>query len=80
MNGEEQNALFARLDERTEGIARELSALRSDLTGQQRHVSQNYVRRDEFRPVKALVYGFVSVTMVAVVGSLLALVFVPAAL
>lgn len=37
-------------------------------------VDHNYVTKDEFRPVKSLVYGLVGLILVSVVGALLALV------
>lgn len=37
-------------------------------------VSQHYVSKEEFDPIKKIVYGLVSLILIAVVGALLALV------
>lgn len=37
-------------------------------------VSQHYVSKEEFEPIKKIVYGLVSLILIAVVGALLALV------
>ena len=37
-------------------------------------VSSNYVSKEEFEPIKKIVYGLVGLILVAVVGALMALV------
>lgn len=37
-------------------------------------VDHNYVTKDEFKPVKQLVYGFVGLVLVSVIGAIMALV------
>lgn len=37
-------------------------------------VSSNYVSKEEFEPIKRIVYGLVTLILIAVVGALLALV------
>ena len=50
-----------------EYIARDISDIRVKL-------EDNYVTRDEFAPIKQIVYGMVSVILLAVVGAIVALV------
>ena len=70
--------LLARIDERTARTERDVTDLRaemrkglSDLKGE---AVANFVTRQEFQPVRAIVYGMVGVMMLAVLGALLALV------
>lgn len=37
-------------------------------------ITENYVRKEQFEPVKNIVYGMVSVTLLAVLGGVIALV------
>jgi len=50
-----------------EYIARDINDIKSKL-------EKNYVTRDEFAPIKQIVYGMVSVILLAVVGAIVALV------
>lgn len=50
-----------------EYIKNEVSNLRSD-------IHDGYITKTEFEPVQRLVYGMVSIILVAVVGALIALV------
>ena len=40
-------------------------------------IDSNHVRRDEFEPIQRLVYGLVSIVLVAVIGAIVALVVIP---
>ena len=72
--------LLARIDERTARTERDLSELRAetrkglaDLKGES---ITNFVTRQEFLPVRAVVYGMVALVMLAVLGALMALVVI----
>ena len=55
--------LLTRIDERTKRMAEDMTILRGD-----------YVKKEEFDPVRKLVFGMVALVMVSVIGALLALV------
>ncbi len=48
--------------------------LRRDLDNLAKSVKEDYVNKDQFDPVKRIVYGLVSLILIAVVGALIALV------
>jgi len=52
--------ILAKLDERTETIIKELKSIKD-----------NYVQRNEFQPVRNVVYGMVSAILVTILGVLL---------
>ena len=60
---EQESALLARIDERTVSILHRLDS-----------IEKIYVTRNEFNPVKSIVYGMVGVILLAVLGALTALV------
>ena len=55
-------------------ITNDLSYIKEKLNAVDEKVSKNYVTKDEFAPIKQIVYGLVSLILVAVVGALVALV------
>ena len=57
--------LLIRIDERTKILIEEMKNLKL-----------NYVRKEEFQPVRNVVYGMVGLIAVAVVGALIRLVVV----
>jgi hypothetical protein len=52
----------------------ELRYIRRDLDDIKSKMDDSYVTKDEFAPVKNLVYGLVTLILTAVVGALIALV------
>ena len=62
-----ENAMLARIDERTSTLVRDIEEIKEALNAK-------YVTHAEFDPVKKLVYGMVGLVMVAVVGALISLV------
>ena len=70
--------LLARIDERTARTERDVTDLRVEmrkgLSELKSESISNFVTRQEFQPVRAIVYGMVGVMMLAVLGALLALV------
>ena len=59
--------LLAVLDERTGQIASDVQEIKVDLAA-------HFVRRDEFMPVRHVVYGMVGLILAAVAGALVMLV------
>lgn len=55
-------------------IATDLSYIKEKLNAIDEKVSKNYITKTEFEPIKNIVYGMVSLILVAVVGALAALV------
>lgn len=55
-------------------ITNDLSYIKEKLNAVDEKVSKNYVSKEEFEPIKNVVYGLVSLILVAVVGALVALV------
>lgn len=51
-----------------------LDILTEKVTSMDDKVSKHYVSKEEFDPIKKIVYGLVSLILIAVVGALLALV------
>lgn len=55
-------------------IQNDLTYIKEKLNAVDNKVSSHYVSKDEFEPIKKIVYGLVSLILVAVVGALVALV------
>ena len=55
-------------------IQNDLTYIKEKLNAVDNKVSSNYVSKDEFEPVRKIVYGLVALILVAVVGALVALV------
>jgi len=58
------------------GIQTELRYIRRDLDDIKAKLNSGYVSRDEFEPIKKIVYGLVSLILVGVVGALTSLIIV----
>lgn len=52
----------------------DLTYIKEKLNAVDNKVSSHYVSKEEFEPVKNIVYGLVTLILVAVVGALIALV------
>ena len=52
----------------------DLTYIKEKLTTLDTKISNGYVTKEEFEPIKKIVYGVVSLILVAVVGALVALV------
>lgn len=59
-----------------EVIANDISYIRDDLTEIKSTLRGSYVSKDEFEPIKKIVYGLVGLILVAVVGAVMGLVIV----
>lgn len=57
-------------------IANDISYIKRDVIEIKTRLENNYVTREEFEPIKRLVYGLVSLILVSVVGAVLALVVI----
>jgi hypothetical protein len=55
-------------------IGRDLSYIKEKLTSIETQVSSQYVSKDEFDPIKRIVYGLVGLILISVAGALLGLV------
>lgn len=55
-------------------IQNDLTYIKEKMNAIDTKVSQGYVSKEEFEPVKKIVYGLVSLVLIAVVGALVALV------
>lgn len=55
-------------------IGTDLEYIKEKLNAVDEKVSNNYVTKTEFDPIKQIVYGLVSLILIAVVGALVALV------
>ena len=55
-------------------IATKIEYIARDINDIKAKLEDNYVTRDEFAPIKQIVYGMVSVILLAVVGAIVALV------
>jgi len=63
----ELSVTVAKIDERTKGLVSTVDKIEDNL-------SKKYVTQDEFKPVKALMYGLVGVILTSVMGSIILLV------
>lgn len=66
-------------DDRTDNvklavIQNDLAYIKEKMNAIDTKVSSGYVSKEEFEPIKKIVYGVVSLILVAVVGALVALV------
>lgn len=55
-------------------IQTDLTYIKEKLNAVDNKVSSHYVSKEEFEPIKKIVYGMVGLILVAVVGALVALV------
>jgi hypothetical protein len=55
-------------------ILTKVSRIENDLDKVNRRLEYNYVTQDQFEPVRKLVYGMVSIILLAVIGAIVALV------
>jgi hypothetical protein len=55
-------------------IKNDLTYIKEKLNDVDQKVSTHYVSKEEFEPIKKIVYGLVSLILIAVVGALVALV------
>ena len=57
-------------------LANDVAHIKSDIAEIKLNMLNSYVTRVEFEPVKKVVYGLVTIVLIAVVGALVALVIV----
>lgn len=55
-------------------IQTDLTYIKEKLNAVDQKVSTHYVSKEEFEPIRKIVYGMVSLILIAVVGALVALV------
>lgn len=66
--------MAGKTDENQGVIITELAYIKRDIAEIKQTVTQNYVTRNEYEPVKKIVYGLVSIILIAVVGGILSAV------
>lgn len=69
-NGKDINSLITELAV----MGNQLDTIESNVNDIKKKLESEYVTRDQFEPVRNIVYGMVSVILLAVVGALVALV------
>ena len=62
------------LEARVEVAIEQIRQIRIDITRIETKLDNNYVTKDEFDPIRKIVYGVVTIILTGVVGALLALV------
>lgn len=55
-------------------MANDMTYLKNAVDNIDKKISSGYVTKEEFDPIKRIVYGLISLVLIAVVGALLALV------
>lgn len=55
-------------------MQRDIAYIREDVKAIKNALNQNYVTKDQFDPVKKVVYGLVSLILIAVIGAIMTLV------
>lgn len=55
-------------------IATDISYMKNDISDIKATVQHGYVSKEEFEPIKKIVYGLVSLILIAVVGAVVSLV------
>ena len=66
--------LLARIDERTKAIRHELKQLREDMGEHEKTARETYVTRDEFKPIRNVIYGLIGLTLSSVASAVLLVV------
>jgi hypothetical protein len=56
------------------GIVKDVGYIKNEVTEINRKLEADYITRQEFDPIKKVVYGMVSLILIAVVGALVGLV------
>jgi hypothetical protein len=63
-----------KLDTTVAVILNKLERIEKDISALDKRLDDEYVTRDQFEPVKSVVYGTISVLLLSIVGALVALV------
>ena len=66
--------MAAKKDDTNAVLDAKLASIRSDLAEMKTIMRGDYVRRDEFMPVKQVVFGLVAAVLMAVLGAVIAMV------
>ena len=69
-----ENMKETNIETRIEVAIEQIRQLRTDVTEIKQKLDSNYVTKEEFSPVRQIVYGIVSLILLGVVGAVLALV------
>jgi len=63
-------ALLARIDERTNAIARDLDGVKKDIHALRKDNKDQYVTKDQFAPVQRITYGLAGSVLLAFLAGL----------
>lgn len=66
--------LLHRIDERTNVLNTKINEVKGELHDLRAMIDNKYVSRDEFTPVKNIVYGMVSMLLAAILGAVVHIV------
>lgn len=55
-------------------MAQDIKYIKEDVHDMKASMSSGFVSKDEFLPIRNIVYGFVSLALIAVIGALMSLV------
>lgn len=58
-------------------IATDISYIKSEIQEMSKRLCESYVTKEEFDPIKKVVYGLIGLILTAVIGGLIALVVSP---
>lgn len=62
------------IDTKLAVMANNIEYIKADIIEIKEQLKKDYVTREEFSPIKKIVYGLVSLILVAVVGAMVALI------
>jgi len=69
-SGKDESVLLHRIDERMSLLVEKLAEIGKDMDKMQRQLAQDFVSREEFAPVKSIVYGIVTAMFIGVLTAL----------
>lgn len=72
MDRDDLKDLVSRIDERTTAMKNAVDSIRADIQS----LENRFVTKDQFEPVKTIVYGLVGVVLMAVATAIVALVII----
>lgn len=74
MNDAERDELLIRIDERVEDAKEDRAQIKESISGMEKVMKEGYVRKEEFEPIKKVVYGLVALILGGVGTGFMALI------
>ncbi len=68
--------LLAAIDERTKNMEVVICDFKKDFKGFKDEIQGNYVRKEEFDPVRKVVFGLIAFILLSFAGAVVALIFI----